>query len=164
VVPYFPEFARAVWRSWVTLLSGLGGIALLFLGVYIPITPWIAYATAGVCLVIACYSVWLTEFRTRLAAEMALRDSDARKQKLLQLAALVRQGRELQVAARRMDKRSAVEMHQMKDEWHSRVRQFVAANNPHDQQLPNLSDFESNDWHMAIEADIDSLERLRDGF
>jgi hypothetical protein len=164
VVPYFPEFARAVWRSWVTLLSGSFGIFLLFVGVYTTLSPWIVYTTAGVCLAIAFYSVWLNEFRSRRAAETALRDSEARKQKLLQLAALVRQGRQLQLAADRMHSGNAREAYQMKDEWHFRVRQFVAAHNPYDQQLPNLSSFASNEWDKSIEADIDSLERLRDGF
>jgi hypothetical protein len=62
-----PGFLKAVSSDWVALMSGVGSIAMLILGITVfhkkSIPRWLVLVVAAVCLVCASARVWTTENR-----------------------------------------------------------------------------------------------------
>jgi hypothetical protein len=64
---YFQAFLTALIHDWISLMSGLAGVALTIVSVFGPVSLqgpffWIA---ALACLLVAAYRVWLAEYKAR---------------------------------------------------------------------------------------------------
>jgi hypothetical protein len=72
----FRAFLEAIGGDTVSLLSGIGSVALLIFGLtafYNKAVPrWIVLIVAALCFIFAAFRVWTTEHRLRLSAEREL--------------------------------------------------------------------------------------------
>jgi len=69
----FKAFFDAIAADWVALMSGIGSIVLLLLGLTVyykkPLPRWTIIAVGVICFVFAAVRIWTTEHRLRVATD-----------------------------------------------------------------------------------------------
>jgi hypothetical protein len=169
---YVRLYALAVYRSWVAFLSGIGSIVLLFVGAVTPISAWLIELTAGVCVVVAMFTVWVNELLGREKADAALADEAGRKaaaerkrQVSLTIASLIRQGREIEaIPESHLHRDNVSDLWNVQQSWRNSAKVVFAAHCPHPTELAGMAGLGSGKWSVAqaeIRADIELLEAIQ---
>jgi len=164
MVRYVRLYFASIFQSWVALLSGIGGIALMLLQRAFPSIPASATEfTVGICFVIAMFAVWFNELLGKEKALRQLADAD-RKQKLaLEVAALVSQGREI-LRMNHLHFENWAKYSGTRKLWRDSVATFIKANAPitlHIQDTHGLMMEDDDSIRQEIHDDIELLEAVR---
>ncbi len=165
---HLKAYALAVCRSRVALLCGIAGILLVPLGTALPVAAPPIWAAAAACAAVAMFTVWLNERLGREKAEAALADAECRRRLGLEIASLIRQGRDVLAiphALFQMGNYPAI--WQAAETWRHRARAFIAAHCRHPAALPELDGFRPDTWpsiHAEVSADIEMLQAIERAF
>jgi hypothetical protein len=64
-------FARAVWKDWLALMSGIASVGLAIVGKVTqePLLGWLFWGAAVFCFVAAAYRVWAKEYEHSIALQ-----------------------------------------------------------------------------------------------
>src|SRR5207247_10409347 len=72
----FRSFLRAISADWVSLMSGIGSIVLLFASLLFQISGWPVLIVAAICFFIAAIRVWTKEHRQAECLRVSIGSSD----------------------------------------------------------------------------------------
>ena len=122
------RFLRLLWRDMVALMSGLASVILAVLGAIVQGTlpAWTFWAASAICLIFACYRVWLREHKDRLEA-MAV---SPREVALAQIREHAARGRAIRDWLTSVNEGLEREAREAFEPWRARAFELVRSNFP----------------------------------
>jgi hypothetical protein len=154
------QFFRAVWRGWLSRMSGIVGVVTGAIGaVYKPMPVslrWTVLACGSIAILMAAFSVWRDEYKRRSEIESEYKSDELSRATFRQIAALIHQGRQFQNAIPLLDSENAAEYLGICEAWRREVRELAKSHGVQCKQLP-MDNLISDSSKTQIDNDIELL-------
>jgi len=155
------QFFRAVWRGWLSRLSGIVGVVTGAIGVVYEPMPvslrWTVLACGSIAILMSAFSVWRDEYKRRSEIESEYKSDELSRATFRQIAALIHQGRQLQTAFPRLHSENATEFLGNCEAWRSAVRELAKSHGVQCKQLA-IDDLIPDRSRTQIDDDIELLQ------